>query len=171
MNRQEKEREITDLRERFAAAKAAVLTQYKGLTVEQLNTLRRELREVNGEYRVAKNTLIKLAVSGTQYSPLQDLLVGQNGLAFGYVDAGGVAKVLKRYGGEHGRFVVCGGVTDGQWLEASKLSALADLPSHDALRAQLLGLLSRPAAGLVRALAAPAGQLARVLEARRNSLE
>lgn len=170
MDRREKERTVADLRERFAKATAAVLTAYQGLTVAELNALRRELREVAGEYRVAKNTLVELAIEGSPYLSLKDLLTGQNGLIFGYEDAIGVAKVATRYAREHDKFTIKGGVTDGQFLAAAGVEALALLPSREVLRAQLLGLLSRPAAQLASLIAAPAAQLARILDARKTQM-
>jgi large subunit ribosomal protein L10 len=170
MDRQEKERMVADLREHFAKATAAVVTAYQGLTVAELTALRRELREVAGEYRVAKNTLIEIAIEGSPFLSLKDLLAGQNGLVFGYGDAIGLARVITRYAREHEKFTVKGGVTDGQFLAPVGVEALALLPSREALRAQLLGMLSRPAARLVSTLAAPGAQLARVLGARKEQL-
>ena len=137
MDRQTKEETVTDLQGRFSNATAAVLTEYKGLTVEEMNSLRRELREVAGEYRVAKNSLVALAVDGTPYVSLKDLLSGQNGLVFGYGDVVGLAKVVSRYASENEKFTVKGGVTEGQFLETAGVEALATLPSREALQAQL----------------------------------
>jgi large subunit ribosomal protein L10 len=170
MNRQEKEQTVADLQERFAKAKAAILAEYKGLTVAELTALRRELREVAGEYRVAKNTLVELAIEGSAFFSLKDLLGGQNGLVFGYGDTIGLAKIVSRYAREHDKFVIKGGATEGQFLAAVNVEALAQLPSREVLRAQLLGILSRPAAQLMGTLAAPASQIARVLDARRSLL-
>jgi large subunit ribosomal protein L10 len=170
MDRQEKERAVADLQERLAKATSAVVTEYRGLTVAELTALRRELREVAGEYRVAKNTLIGIAIEGSPYLSLKGLLTGQNGLVIGYGDAIGLARVVTRYAREHDKFTIKGGVTDGQFLAAPRVEALALLPSREALRAQLLGTLSRPAAQLVSVLSAPAAQLARVLDARTAQL-
>jgi large subunit ribosomal protein L10 len=170
MDHREKERTVADLQERFAQATTTVVTEYRGLTVAELTTLRRELREVAGEYRVAKNTLIGIAIEGSPYLSLKNLLTGQNGLVIGYGDAVGLAKVVTRYAREHDKFTIKGGVTDGQFLAAAGVEVLAQLPSREALRAQLLGLLSRPAAQLLYVLSAPAAQLVRVLEARREQL-
>lgn len=168
MERHQKEENIVDLQGRFANAQTAFIAEYQGLTVADLNALRRDLRQVTGEYRVAKNTLVALAVEGTPYLSLKDLLNGQNGLVFGYGDAVDVAKVVSRYAGENEKFIVKGGVTEGQFLDASQVQALAKLPSRDGLRAQLLGLLAQPATQLASVLAAPASQLARVLNARKE---
>ena len=96
MDRQTKEETVIDLQSRFASATAAVVTECKGLTVEELNVLRRELREVSGEYRVAKNTLVALAIDGTPYLSLKELLAGQNGLVLGYGDVVGLTKIVAR---------------------------------------------------------------------------
>ena len=170
MDRQTKEETVTDLQGRFSNATAAVLTEYKGLTVEEMNSLRRELREVAGEYRVAKNSLVALAVDGTPYVSLKDLLSGQNGLVFGYGDVVGLAKVVSRYASENEKFTVKGGVTEGQFLETAGVEALATLPSREALQAQLLGVLSQPATRLVGALSASGTQLARLLNERMAQL-
>jgi large subunit ribosomal protein L10 len=168
MKRQEKEEQVADIQGLLANVHTAVIAEYKGLTVSELNALRRELREVAGEYRVAKNTLMALALEGTPYLSLKDLLKGQNGLVLGRGEAVDLAKVVTRYASGNGKFIIKGGVTEGQFLDSSQMETLAKLPSRDALRAQLLGLLSQPATQLVGVLAAPASQLARVLDARRE---
>jgi large subunit ribosomal protein L10 len=170
MDRREKEAEIGKLKERLEKATTAVVTEYKGLTVAEISALRRELREVAGEYRVAKNTLISLAIEGSPYLSLKELLTGQNGLVIGYGDAIGLAKIVTKYAKENQKFTVKGGVTDGQFLAAAGVETLSQLPSREVLRAQLLGLLSRPAGQLVGTLAAPGSQLARVLDARKSQL-
>jgi large subunit ribosomal protein L10 len=170
MNRKEKEQTVADLQERFDKAQAAILAEYKGLTVAELTTLRRELREVAGEYRVAKNTLVELAIEGSLFFSLKNFLDGQNGLVLGYSDAVGLAKIVSRYAREHDKFIVKGGTIEGQFLAATQMETLAQLPSREVLRAQLLGILSRPATQIVGTLAAPASQVARVLDARRSQL-
>jgi large subunit ribosomal protein L10 len=171
MNRKEKSEEVAELQGKFAKATTAVVTEYKGLTVAEMTALRRELRQVAGEYRVAKNTLVELAIEGSPYLSLKDLLTGQNGLAIGYGDAVGLAKVVSRYAKENGKFTVKGGVADGQFLPATGVETLSQLPSFEVLRSQLLGALSQPATKLVSALSAPAAQLARVLGARKSQLD
>lgn len=170
MDRQKKEETVIDLQNRFASATAAVVTEYKGLAVEELNVLRRELREVSGEYRVAKNTLVTLAIDGTPYLSLKELLAGQNGLIIGYGDVVGLTKVVARYASENEKFTIKGGVTEGQFLETAGIEKLATLPSAEALRAQLLGTLTQPATRLVGALSAPGSQLARLLNERMSQL-
>ncbi|MEW6299914.1 MAG: 50S ribosomal protein L10 [Thermodesulfobacteriota bacterium] len=170
MERRAKELIVSELQQQFSAATAAVLTEYRGLTVAELNELRKALREVAGEYRVAKNTLVQLAIEGTPYLSLKDLLAGQNGIAFCFGDAISLARVITRYAREHEKFTIKGGVTEGQFLTAAQVESLALLPGKEAVRAQLLGILSRPAAQLLGVLSAPGAQLARVLDARKAQL-
>jgi large subunit ribosomal protein L10 len=171
MDRQGKEQIVANLQDRFAKATAAVVAEYKGLTVAELNQLRRELREVGGEYHIAKNTLVEIAIEGSPYLSLKDLLSGQNGLVFGYSDPVSLTKVVTRYAKEHEKFAVKGGVSDGQFLTAAGVEAISQLPSREILRAQLLGILSRPAAQLASLLAEPGSQLARILDARKSHVE
>ncbi len=170
MDRSTKETEVGDLKELLGKATTAVVAEYKGLTVAEISALRRDLREVAGEYRVAKNTLISLAIEGSPYLSLKELLTGQNGLVIGYGDAVGLAKIVTRYAKENQKFLIKGGVTDGQFLAAAGVETLSQLPSREALGAQLLGMFSRPAGQLVGTLAAPGAQLARVLDARKSQL-
>jgi len=153
MDRQDKKHVVAQLQGRFTKVTAAVVAEYKGLTVAELNQLRRELREISGEYHVAKNTLVELAIEGSPYLSLKDLLSGQNGLVLGYGDAIDFTKVVIRYAKEHEKFTVKGGVTDGQFLSVTEIEAISQLPSREVLRAQLLGLLSRPATQMASILA------------------
>lgn len=170
MDRQTKENTIADLQGRFATATAMVLTDFTGVTVEEVNNFRRQLQGVEGEYRVAKNTLVSRAIEGTPYGPLKDLLTGQNGLVFGYGDIVALAKVVARYATENGKLAIKAGVTEGQLLETSGVEALATLPSREALQAQLLGVITQPATRLVGVLSGSAGQLARLLSERASQL-
>jgi large subunit ribosomal protein L10 len=171
MDRQGKEQIVSSLQSRFAKATTTVVAEYKGLTVAELNQLRRELREVGGEYQVAKNTLVEIAIEGSPYLSLKDVLSGQNGLIFGYSDAVGLTKVITRYAKEHEKFAIKGGVSDGQFLLSAGVEAISQLPSKEVLRAQLLGVLTRPATQFASLLAESGARLARLLDARKSQLE
>ncbi|MGE0684755.1 MAG: 50S ribosomal protein L10 [Candidatus Binatia bacterium] len=171
MDRQGKEQVVSNLQSRFAKATTAVVAEYKGLTVSELNKLRRELREVGGEYYVAKNTLVEIALEGSPYLSLKDILTGQNGLVFGYSDTVGLAKVVAQYAKEHEKFAIKGGVAEGQFLSSAGVEALSQLPSREVLRAQLLGVLVRPATQLASLLAESGTRLARLLDSRKSQLE
>jgi large subunit ribosomal protein L10 len=171
MDRQGKEQIVSSLQSRFAKATTAVVAEYQGLTVAELNHLRRELREVGGEYQVAKNTLVEIAIEGSPYLSLRDVLSGQNGFIFGYSDAVSLVKVIIRYAKEHEKFTIKGGVSEGQFLSSAEVEAISRLPSREALRAQLLGVLARPATQLAGLLAEPGARLARLLDSRKSQLE
>lgn len=171
MNQTEKEVVIGELTTKFGNAPLVALSQYRGLTVAQMTDLRGQLRKVDGELLVAKNTLTWRAVMETPNKVIEPLLTGPNVLAFGYGDPVAFAKVIDAYADKNEAFEVKGAVMGGQLLTRKQLGVLATMPSLDQMRAQLLALLMTPATQLVRVLAAPAQGLAQVLDARRRDLE
>jgi len=171
MNQTEKEVVIGELTTKFGNAPLVALSQYRGLTVAQMTDLRGQLRKVDGELLVAKNTLTWRAVMETPNKVLEPLLTGPNVLAFGYGDPVAFAKVIDAYADKNEAFELKGAVMGGQLLTRKQLGVLATMPSLDQMRAQLLALFMTPATQLVRVLAAPAQGLAQVLDARRRDLE
>jgi len=162
----EKAETIEELRTRIAGATTAVLTEYRGLTVHQLSELRKQLRAASAEYRVVKNRLARIAVEGSPLAGLRPHLAGPTGLVIGRKDPAAVAKALATFAKTNPALTVRVGVIDGQLLEAPALKAVADLPSREALRAQLVGAVEGPLAGLVGLLQAPQRELAYVLAER-----
>jgi len=162
----EKAETIEELRTRIAGATTAVLTEYRGLTVHQLSELRKQLRAASAEYRVVKNRLARIAVEGSPLARLRPHLAGPTGLVIGRKDPAAVAKALATFAKTNPALTVRVGVIDGQLLEAPALKAVADLPSREALRAQLVGAVEGPLAGLVGLLQAPPRELAYVLAER-----
>lgn len=171
MNHTEKETVIGTLTEKFGQAPLVALSQYRGLTVAQMTDLRGQLRAVEGELLVAKNTLTWRAVMDTPNKVIEPLLSGPNVLAFGYGDPVAFAKVIDGYAGKNDAFEVKGAVMEGVLLDRKQIAKLATMPGRDELRAQLLALMMTPATMLVRVLSAPAQQFAQVLDARRRDLE
>lgn len=165
MNRQEKTALIEDLNARLRASSLAVMTEYRGLTVAQLDRLRRELKQVGGRYQVTKNTLTRRALKDTVFGKLEELLRGPTGLVTTAADPVAVAKVLVRFAEQHDKLKITGGVLDGSVLPAENVSALAKLPSREVLLAQLLGLINAPASQLLRTIQEPGAQVARLLGA------
>jgi large subunit ribosomal protein L10 len=151
--RPEKVAVVEEVRGRFDASSAAVLTEYRGLGVSAMAELRRVLRVAGADYKVYKNTLVKLAVTGRQ-DQLLDLLSGPVGIAFVSGEISAVAKALRDYARANPALVLKGGLHGDGLLSAQELGALADLPSREVL-------LSRFAAGL----AAPMQQLAGLMQA------
>jgi len=166
MNREEKAASVEMLNDKFKEAPIAILAHYRGLSVEQMSTLRREVRAADGEVLVAKNRLARLAVKDTPYEPLTELLSGPSALAFGYSDPVGVAKALQDFAEDNEALEIKGAVMEGEAIDAAKVKQLASMPTRDELRAKLLALMMTPAQQFVRVLAAPAQQFLQVLSAR-----
>jgi large subunit ribosomal protein L10 len=146
---------VDEVRERLGAASASVVTEYRGLTVAELAELRRNLAAAGGDYKVYKNTLVRLAIADSPHQPLQDLLTGPTAIAFVDGDVSAVAKALREFARTYPSLVVKGGLLDGNAVSTAQLSALADLPSREVLLARFAGALQAPLAqmaGLLQAL-------------------
>ncbi len=146
---------VDEVRDRLAAADGAVLTEYRGLTVGELAALRRELTAAGSDYKIYKNTLVRLAVADGPQSELTDLLVGPTAIAFVQGDVSAVAKALRNFSRDNPSLVIKGGMVGDGVLSAADISALAALPPRDTLLAQFAGALSAPLqqlAGLLQAL-------------------
>ncbi len=153
--RPEKVAVVDEVRQRLSGVGTAILTEYRGLTVAQLAELRQALAAVGSDYKVYKNTLVKLAVDGGRHEPLQDLLQGPTAIAFVSGEVTAVAKALRDYARTHPSLVVKGGMHGDGMLTAAELASLADLPSRDVLLARLVGAVAAPMqqlAGLMQAL-------------------
>ncbi len=146
---------VTEVRERLDAAQAAILTEYRGLTVAELAALRNVLRAAGGDYKVYKNTLVKLAISGGRHEALSPLLEGPTAIAFVSGEVSAAAKALRDYARTSPSLVIKGGLHGDGFLTSQDLAALADLPPRDVLLAQLAGAIAAPLrqfAGLLQAL-------------------
>jgi ribosomal protein L10 len=163
---QEKAESVSALWERLGAVNTAVLTEYRGLTVRQLSDLRKQLKGSAAEYRVVKNRLARLAVQGSPLAPLATHLKGPTGVVLATQDPVSVARTLQTFVRANPALTIKVGIVEGKVLEAQELKALAELPSKDTLRAQLIGAVQGPLSQLVSLLTAPHQELARVLEAR-----
>ena len=163
--RPEKVAVVDEVRTRLGDAHATVVTEYRGLTVADLATLRKSLTAAGGEYKVFKNTLVKRAIDGGPYAPLEELLVGPTAIAFVRGDVSAVAKALRDFGRTNTHLVVKGGMLDGSLLSPVQLGALADLPSREVLLARLAGGFQAPLAQLASLLQALPRNLAYGLKA------
>src|SRR3954465_11053255 len=143
MARADKAAAVAELTESFRTATAAVLTEYRGLTVGQLKELRRALAD-NARYAVVKNTLTRLAVREAGVAELEPLLEGPSAVAFITGDPVVVAKGIRDFARTHPALVVKGGIMDGRWLTADEIRKLADLESREVLLAKLAGGLLAP---------------------------
>ncbi|HVY10531.1 MAG TPA: 50S ribosomal protein L10 [Mycobacteriales bacterium] len=162
MARPDKAAAVAELTTAFRESSAAVLTEYRGLTVAELKELRRSLAG-NATYLVVKNTLSKIAAREAGVTAFEDLLEGPSAIAFVTGDPVTVAKGLRAFTREHPLLVVKGGVMDGAALTADEIRKLADLESREVLLAKLAGGFVAPATQLASVLMAPVRQLAQVL--------
>jgi large subunit ribosomal protein L10 len=164
VNRTEKREFVASLAAVFAETSMVVVTRNDGLTVADVTDLRRKVRAAGATYKVAKNRLATLALDGTRFDGIAPLLKGPTALSWS-ADPVAVAKVIVEFAKTNEKLVVLGGALGAQTLDVNGVKALAELPSLDTLRAQLVGLISTPATRIAGVLQAPAGQLARVFGA------
>ena len=166
MPTQEKVEAVEELKSRLNGVKAVVLTEYRGLTVQQLSDLRKQLRAVSAEYKIVKNRLARLAIASSELQGLGTHLKGPTGVIFSKEDPVAVAKAVHAFARTNQALAVKAGYVEGQMLAPAGLKALADLPSREAIRAQLVGSIQGVLAGLVGVLAAPQRELVYVLQQR-----
>jgi large subunit ribosomal protein L10 len=164
MDRAQKAEAVAELNRTFNEVGVVVVTRNLGLTVAQSSVLRTKMREAGATYKVSKNKLAKIALDGTDYLSLGDMLTGPVGLASSK-DPVAAAKVVIDFAKTNDKFEVVGGAMGTTVLDAEGIKALASLPSLDELRAKIVGLLVAPATKLATITQAPAAQLARVLSA------
>ncbi len=170
MDRTEKREFVAVLAAVFAETSMVVVTRNDGLTVAEVTVLRQRMRAAGATFKVAKNRLATLALDGTRFDGIAPLLKGPTALAWA-ADPVAVAKVAVEFAKTNEKLVVLGGALGAQTLNADGIRALAELPSLDTLRAQLVGLIATPATRIAGVLQAPAGQLARVFGAYANKDE
>ena len=165
LQRREKEQLVAELHEKFKAARALILTDFTGLEVAQLQRLREQLRQQGVEYRVVKNTLLRLASRKTAIEALAEHFVGPNAIVLSYEDPVQAAKVLVNFHKEEPDLQIKAGFVEGKVLGSEEVKALASLPGRDVLLGKLLGGLKSLPTRLVFALKAPLHDLVRVLKA------
>ena len=164
MDRDQKTAAVAELNRTFSEVGVVVVTRNLGLTVAQSSVLRGKMRDAGATYKVSKNKLAKIAMDGTDYSSLGDMLTGPVGLASS-IDPVAAAKVVVEFAKTNDKFEIVGGAMGATTLDVDGVKALATLPSLDELRAKIVGLIVAPATKLATITQAPAAQLARVLSA------
>jgi large subunit ribosomal protein L10 len=170
MARPDKAAAVAELEEKFTNAQAAVLTEYRGLSVAALKELRRSLGE-DATYAVTKNTLTQIAIRNTGIEGLDDQLAGPTAIAFITGDVATVAKGLKNFSKDNPHLVIKGGVMEGRILDADGVKKLADLESREVLLAKLAGGMKANLTKAAFVFAAPAAKLARALGALETAAE
>ena len=170
--KEDKAEQVELLTEKLRKAKVAVLTDYRGLTVSQLQELRGKLRTGDVEYRVVKNTLARRAAEAAGVGELQAELEGPVAIAFGYDDLSLPSKLINEFvRASRLKLDVKGGLVEGRVFTPDQVKQLADLPSRESLLAQLLGTLQSPVGQLVGIMQTPVQQLVGVLDAYKTKLE
>lgn len=166
ITRERKEELVAQYGDLLSTTGGFVVTAYNKMTVKQVNDIRNRLADVNGKYIVTKNTLFTLALKNGGWPVPEDLLLGPVAVAFGDSNFPAVAKVVVGLLKDYEEIIqIKGGVMDGQILSPKEVEAVSNLPSLDELRAQIAGLISQPAAGLVSVLNAGVASLPQVLQA------
>ena len=164
MDRAEKAAAVAELNRTFTEVGVVVVTRNLGMTVAQSTSLRNKMRDAGATYKVSKNKLARIALDGTDYLSLGDLLTGPVGLATS-VDPVAAAKVVVDFAKTNDQFEIVGGAMGATTLDKAGVQALATMPSLDELRAKIVGLIVAPATKIATIAQAPAAQIARVLSA------
>lgn len=170
MARPDKASSVAELADHFRESNAAVLTEYRGLTVAQLKTLRRTLGSTV-TYAVVKNTLTKIAAKDAGVSGVDDLLAGPSAIAFVKGDAVDAAKAIRAFAKENPALVIKGGYMDGKPLTADEVNKIADLESREVLLSKLAGVMKAKQSQAAALFAAPLAGTARALGALQRKLE
>lgn len=163
-----KSEKIDAIKAKIEKAQVAVITEYAGLTVEDITKLRREIQKGGGDYMVTKNTLAKIAIKGTEYEALAEKMTGPIALAFGFEDPVSPAKAVVKFIKESKKGAIVGAVLDGKLMTEAETKALAELPSKEELYAKMLGSINSPASGIVGSINAVMAQLTRAMAAVRD---
>jgi large subunit ribosomal protein L10 len=169
LNIEQKKAVVADVAEVANKALAAVAAEYRGLTVEEMTELRVKAREGGVYLKVAKNTLVRRAVEGTDYECMQDSLTGPLLLAFSMEDPGAAARLVKEYSKDHEKLIAKLVAVGGELYDASELERLSKLPTYDEAIAMLMGVMKAPIEKFVRTLAEPHTKLVRTVAAVRDA--
>ena len=169
LNIEQKKAVVAEVADVAGKALAAVAAEYRGLTVEEMTELRVKAREGGVFVKVAKNTLVRRAVEGTEYECMQEALTGPLLLAFSMDDPGAAARLVKDYSKVHDKLIARLVAVGGQLYDASELERLSNLPTYDQAIAILMGVMKAPIEKFVRTLAEPHAKLVRTVAAVRDA--
>ena len=160
-----KNEKIEYFKKQFEQAKVAIVTDYRGLSVDEITQLRRALQKENSDFTVTKNTLCKIASKGTNFEAIESLMQGPNAIAFGFGDEVSAAKVVAKFIKENKKGEIIGGVMEGNILNADEAKKLANMPSREELYAKMLGSINSPASGIVYGVNGVMSALVRAIDA------
>ena len=167
----QKEAIVSELTDQLSRSALTIVTDYRGLSVTDLQNLRAQLRPLQAEFRIAKNTLARRAANAIELEGLDEVLEGPTALMFAYDDVAQPAKVIRDFVRTSRVLEVKGAVLEGSVISAERVEAIADLPSREELIAKVVGGVAAPLYGLVNVMSGPARSLAYVLQARANQLD
>lgn len=165
ISKQRKDELVESYKELLHKSSAIFLTQYGGMTVKEMEALRVKLGEANGQLNVTKNTLLRIAMEQTEFDPPVELMNGPVATSFALGEAPALAKILVEQAKTNEKLTIVGGMLGNKMLTRAEVEALATLPSLDQLRAQILGLITAPAQGIVSAVTNSVRQVVNVLDA------
>ena len=165
MNRSEKKEFVQKLKDEIDSSSSVIVAHYSGLTVEESEQLRAEMRSNGAKFKVTKNRLTKLALEQTQFKDIADLFTGPTAIAFSD-DPVAPAKVAVSFEKKLEKFKIIGGGYDGEKIDLEKINFLATLPSIDELRGKIIGLISAPAQKIALIVKEPASQMARLVSSK-----
>jgi large subunit ribosomal protein L10 len=171
MERADKAKVVDGLKEKFAKAAGVFVADYRGLTVEQVNNLRKAFRAAGVEYRVVKNTMFKRAIEGTGLDAMKGHLKGMTAVAIANKDAVTAAKAAVDFAKANESFKLRAAFVEGQLLAADGIKTLSTMPTQAEIRAQLLGVINMPAAKLMAQINAPAQNIVGVITAKKEEDE
>ena len=164
MDRSQKKKAVEDFKNIFNEAEAVIVAQYKGLNSETIDELRTKTRDSNVSFKVTKNRLIKIALTGGVYENISDLFTGPTAIAYSK-DVVAAAKVTSEFSKGNENLVIVGGALKAKVLDLDSIKHLASLPSLPELQAKIIGLISAPARQIATVVAVPATQLITVTKA------
>jgi large subunit ribosomal protein L10 len=168
VTREQKVATLEDLRDKFSRSKGVVFAQYRGITVNDLQEMRKGLRKAHVDYKVAKKTLVRIAAKEKGYEIPGNLMEGPIGVAFGYDDEIVAAQKMQEFAKKFEKLKLVGGLMDGKLLDAATVKQLAGIPPKNVLLAQLLGVLQGPVRGFVTTLNQVVAGFVRVTDAYRE---
>ena len=164
MDRSQKADLVDQLKQVFSETSVVVVTRNHGLSVDQSTDLRNKMRDAGAQFKVAKNRLALIALEGSRYKPIGDLLKGPTALATS-TDPVAAAKIAVEFAKTNDKLEIVGGAMGDTVLDVNGIKALAELPSLDELRGTLIGLIQAPASKIARTVSEPGAQLARIFQA------
>ena len=170
MDRARKEELVASMHQTFQQAATVVVTHYSGMTVAEMEDLRKQIHDSGAKFQVTRNRLARRAIEGTKYETLATLFDGPTAIAYSDNPVA-PAKVAVNFEKKIEKFKIIGGGFDGEKINLEKINFLATLPSLDELRGQIVGLISAPAQKIASIVKEPAGQMARLVSAQSKSLE